>query len=727
MARDPWILVAAVILAFGTFAPALGQRFNTAPATNPSVLLSADEVTYDQELGIAVARGHVEISQGERILLADTVTYNQITRQVAAVGNISLLEPGGNVIFADYFDLTDDLRDGVAQNIRILLSDQSRFAAAGGARSRGNRTELRQAVYSPCALCNDDPTRPPLWQVKAARVVHDQVAQEVTYTDASLEFFGIPIAYTPYFEHADPTASKKSGFLVPEIGNSSRLGAILKTPYFFNIAPNRDATLEPIFTSKEGVVLSGEYRERLVNGEFQVSGSITRTDRRDSLGNRTNDDDDRGHIFSKGRIDLNDRWRGGYDLERATDDTYLRRYGFRSPNTLRSRAFAEGFNGRQYTSVDAYAFQGLRAEDDPGTTPLVLPMFNYNFVGEPGRLGSRYTLDANALSIYRSEGTNMRRLSLKGGWQLPYTAPAGDVYTLSTVVQSDAYDVSEVLNFAAPNTATRNGFAGRVIPQIGLDWRYPLVRHEGAIHQLIEPRLGLVMAPNGGNPPKIPNEDSQSLEVDDTNLFSLNRFSGLDRVDGSQRVNYGLNLGAFGDGGGVTSLFIGQSYRLNADDTFPNGSGLEDNLSDFSARLRITPNRYLDLLYRVRIDKDDFVARRSELAAEAGPPLLRLSANYVFFDRSSASGQFGDREEVNARLSSRFTENWEASIRTRQDITENGGTLLSGVGINYEDECFYIALNVDRRFTIDRDLRPDNIALLRVVFKTLGDVKTRVF
>jgi len=214
--------------------------------TDQPTLVTADEITYNEELDTVTARGNVELSQGDRILRASTVTYNRRADMVTATGEVTLLEPSGEVVFAEYVELSGDLRDGFAEKMRLLLTDDSRLAGASGRRVNGDRSVLQKGVFSPCALCEEDPQRPPLWQLKAERVIHDESSKDVIYNDATLEFFGVPVAYTPYFRHPDPTVDRRSGLLAPTYGFSEDLGLNIGVPYYWVIAPDKDATLEPV-------------------------------------------------------------------------------------------------------------------------------------------------------------------------------------------------------------------------------------------------------------------------------------------------------------------------------------------------------------------------------------------------------------------------------------------------------------------------------------------------
>ncbi len=711
--------LAAGLLVLSLATAPVGRAFAQADTVAP-VIVRADELIHDQKRGLVIASGNVEIAQGERVLLADKVTYNENTDTVTASGNVSLLEPGGEVLFADYVELTDEMKNGIVRDIRILLADDSRFAANGAVRTGGNRTEMRKAVFSPCKLCPDHPDRPPLWQLKAVRIVHDQRRQEIEYTDVFLELFGVPVAYAPYFSHPDPTVKRRSGFLTPAYGSSSQLGFTLQVPYYFNLAPHRDATFEPIFTSREGVVLAGEYRERTKSGQFQLAGSITRPRRRDENGNLAGGRDTRGHIEGLGQFDLGDTWRWGYQLQRTTDDTYLRRYRFDFEDTLTTRLYLEGFSGRNYAAINSYAFQGLVIDDDPGQTPLILPIADYRFISEERAFGGHYTFDANLMSLSRSEGTDSRRLSLTGGWRLPYLGPAGDIYTLTTSLRGDLYWVNGV-NVPSPSgPSSESGLTGRFVPTLALDWRYPWVRRSGTVRQVVEPVVLVAVSPYGGNPDEIPNEDSQDFEFNDANLLSPNRFPGLDRVEGGPRLSYGIRLGAYGTSGGRTTAFFGQTFRVKADSTFAPGSGLEDNRSDFVGRVEISPADYFDLTYRFRLDRNNFSSRRSEVDFAVGPDWLRFNLGFLSLDDAPADlGAVGRREEINVSARLQANPYWSFTVHNRRDLS-NSNTINMGAGITYQDECVLFATEVERRFTQDRDFEPETVLKFVIKLKYLG-------
>lgn len=726
------LLAVAIGIASGFTADAVAQSprlDNGVPA-----LVTADEVTYDEHLGIVMARGKVEISQGERVLHADVVSFNRLTNVVIAVGNVSLVEPTGDVVFAEYVEMVDQLREGVIQNFRALLADQSRLAAVSARRSGGNTTIARRAVYSPCELCKEDPTRAPMWQIKAARVTHDQQAQQIKYNDARMEILGVPIAYMPYFSHPDGTVKRKSGFLAPELKSSSTLGQLVNVPYYVVIDDSSDATIEPIFLIKEAPVLSGEYRQKTARGQFQGSASLTQADRRDDANNRISGTDTRGHIKANGRFDIDDDWRWGFQGERATDDTYLQRYRLRqryrflSSETLTSNIYTEGFRDKNYAAVNSYAFQGLRQRDAPGLAPFVLPTADYNFVSEPGEYGGRYSLDANALSVYRSEGTKMQRTVIRGGWSLPWTSPAGEIYTLSTLLRGDMYNTAKIGSTADPFRPTEDGINARAIPQLDFNWRYPWIRRDGDLRAIIEPVASFVATPSLRNQRRLPNEDSRSLEFDETNLFRANRFDGLDRVEGGQHVDYGFNSTLLRDNGQRASVFLGQSYRLQSESAFPANSGLGEHQSNYVGRIFVSPHPWFSARYKFQVDQNDFSTQRNLASVSAGPSALRTTVTYVYVDRLGISNASQGVEQLGTTVDSRLTPHWRTQVRYLTSVSdEDPGSLAWGGSLIYEDECLLVGLDLTRRYIGNRDNPPDTAVMLRVIFRNLGEIKTGLF
>jgi len=684
------------------------------------VLLSADDLRYDEDLGIVTATGSVELAQGPRILLADTISYSQRTNVVVATGNVSILEPSGEVLFADYVELTDDLKEGFVDRVRVLLSDNSRLAAAEGERVDGRYTRLERAVYSPCEICKEDPSRPPIWQIRAARITHDQQQRDVYYRDAVLEVAGVPVAYMPFFAHPDPTVERRSGFLTPKPGISGDIGTFARIYYFFDIEPDKDFTLEVTPSTEDGLLLGGEYRQRFATGSLLLSGSATYADRTEGIGPlEVTEKDFRGHLFGTGRFEIDQFWRWGFDLQRVTDNSHLLRYDYSEDDLLTSRFFAERFEGRDYFNISAFDFQDLRP-GNPEIEPLVLPLASYSALGEPGGLlGGRWSLDGSLLSLARDGGTDTRRASAEVGWRRDFVAPIGLVSSLAASVRGDAYWVGDLQDGRADDDMTDL----RLFPLAQFTTSLPLVRQDGRVQTLLEPIVSLSAAPNVDNDERLPNEDSQDIEFDHTNLFLPSRFAGVDRLEGGQRVTYGLKAGVFGFGGGSTSLFLGQSYRLQENSDYPVGSGLEEELSDVVGRIEVTPSPWLDLSYSFRLDSETLAQRRHDVFGVFGPPQFRVSGSYLYLDRLilDSGTASRNREELTLGVNSAIDRNWSAGVSHRRDLAEGGGPISTGLVVTYQDECVTFQLVGERDYTRRTGIDSGDRLFFRVVFRNLGE------
>ncbi|HEX7969708.1 MAG TPA: LPS assembly protein LptD [Stellaceae bacterium] len=713
------------------------------------ILFSADEVQYDDELGLVVAKGHVEISQNDQVLLADTVTYNERTDTITASGHVSLLQPTGDVVFADFVELHDDMRDGFVRNLRMLMSDRSRLAGNTARRVGGNRLEVRRGVYSPCDPCREDPTRAPIWQIKAEEITHDKELQVVEYRDAVMEIAGIPVFYSPYFSHPDPSVKRRSGFLAPTIGNSSSTnGFHFAIPYYWVIDQDKDMTFRPMFTTAGGTFFGNQYRQRFGNGQITTDGSITVGSKASTAIDTQPSYGVRGHLFADGELDLDENWRTGLNLQRASDQTYLLRYHIPSPtNFLTSHLYAENFTARGYGNISNWAFQSLRPGAGDSIQPIVAPVADYSWTSEPDPVGGRFDLRGDAMNLYRITGIRTRRLSLGTGWRVPFQDPIGQQYNLSLTLRGDGYHSDNLpatangtlinVPVAAAGTTTESALSGRAFPQAAFTWRYPWVRHGDGHSEVIEPIAMVAASLKSGNPASIPNEDSQGFEFDETSLFLPNRFPGFDRVDTGQRVDYGVRAGIYGDKAGSARLLIGQSYQMQGSNNFLPGSGLEHHLSDVVGRVTVSPAPYLDLVYRFRLDHENLTLRRQEVAASLGPTNLRLGLSYLEINAIPDVPQLPKRKQITASLSAQLTRYWSMQLLETRDLAPTtpvtaagtpistiGGTstLNSGISLTYRDECVAFVTALTQSGIVNGDVKPGTSLVFTIVFKNLGDI-----
>ena len=716
--RDPkgrkrchrWLVAALCVILCVITSPADATARAIEPvATDQPIAFKADEVTYDSGNKITRATGNVEAVQAGRRVVADTVVYDEVRNVVTAEGNVTLYEPSGEVVSGKLIELTGDLRSGVVEDLHAILADGSRLTAARGERRDGTITTAEDATYTPCLPCAEDPSRAPLWQIRAVKVVHDQSRKIVEFSHSWLDISGVPVAYVPYFYQPDPSVKRKSGVLIPGFGQSSDLGFVVQVPYFIVLSESQDLTVTPWITTNEGPVLEAQYRQAFQHGMLDYGGSATYDSHQRF----------HGHVFGESRYDFNEDWRGGLDVQRTTNRSYLRRYGFDSSRTLTSRAYAENFmSSRDYLVGNALAFQNMDQNTNEKSSPFVAPYIDYFYVSERDRLGGQTDVHLDTATLTREDGADTRRLSARAQWQRPFVGPIGDLLTVSTALWGDGYNVSD--QTTADRQQEYTGFSGRLFPQAGAQWRLPLLRQGEAVQQIIEPIGEVVLAPNFGNPSRIPNEDSQDFELQDTNLFGFDRLPGIDLVDEGPRADYGLNWTLYGFGGMRASAFVGQSYQFVDDNTFGPGTGLQDKASDIVSAVDLTPSPWLDLLYRNRIDHDSFDLHRNQVTARVGVDAVRLAATYVRYDGQPQNDLHGS-EQVQYALDTKLTRLWRGRVFGITDVKSESQREI-GLRLIYEDECLFFSSELARQNFKDKGVEPRNVIFFRVGFKTLGTV-----
>ena len=375
-----------------TYNPRPPRPVTPRPANDGQMLVQAVEVDYDYNNSRVSAVGNVQMFYNGTSVEADKVIYDQKTKRLHAEGNIRMTDADGKVTYANIMDLSDDYRDGFVDSLRVDTADATRMAATRADRSSGNYTVFENGVYTACAPCKDDPKKPPLWQVKGARIIHDQTDKMLYFENAQLEFFGVPMAYLPYFSTPDPTVKRKTGFLMPAYATGP-YGYGVETPFYWAIAPDYDATFSPRFTTKQGVLFQGEFRQRLLNGSYQIRAyGIDQLDPTAFAG-QPGDRQFRGGIDTRGQFALNDKWVWGWDGVLLSDyyffsDYRLAQYrdplnSFLSlPTEAISQLYLTGVGNRSYFDVRTIYY--LSYSGNQSQVPVIHPVLDYsNVINRP--------------------------------------------------------------------------------------------------------------------------------------------------------------------------------------------------------------------------------------------------------------------------------------------------------------------------------------------------------
>jgi len=713
-------------------AAAAGEDAADAPADTRQVAFSADQLSYDSEAQVVTASGDVRMNSEGNRLRAERVIWNRATDEVRAEGNVRVVNPGGDIAYADSVVLTDALRDGVVQNMLLVLADGGRLAAERAERQDGYTT-LYRAAYSPCAVVSEKGCpKNPTWQINAVKVVHDPVRNRIRYEGASLNLLGARIIALPFLSHPDGTEGGGTGLLVPELRVSSSNGFELSAPYYLKLAPNRDATITPHVYTEVAPMLEGRYRQLTGLGAFQLGAFLTYGSRIPLHSTVTlKDQGIRAYLEGNGRLQLDPRWSVTASGRYVTDRTFLRRYDISRDSRLRSFIEAERITADSYVSIAGWAFQGLRVTDVAGQQPIALPAIDARW-RPPGRIwDGQLELQANSLAILRTDGQDTQRAFAGARWDRRSLTRWGQELILTAYARGDVYHSTDTLLTATAIYRGRPGWHGRAIGALAAEARWPLVGPFLGGMQRLTPRLQLVASGATDNL-EIPNEDARSVDLEDSNLFALNRFPGYDRWENGPRVTYGLDWG-LDLPGIVVRTTIGQSYRLDDKPSIlPSGTGLSDRFSDYVGRTNVKFGRKLNLVHRFRVDKDNLAIRRNEVDAVVGGRQTYATIGYLRLNRNidPAIEDLRDREEIRLGGRVRFARYWSVFGSTVIDLTDRREDPLSladgyepvrhRIGISYDDDCLEIGVTWRRDYDTAGDFRRGNTFQFRVALKNLG-------
>jgi len=779
------------VLGVGLTTPAAAQSFTYNPvphrprppriANDGQMLVQAVEVDYDYNNSRVSAVGNVQMFYNGTSIEADKVIYDQKTKRLHAEGNIRMTDADGKITYANVMDLSDDYRDGFVDSLRVDTADQTRMAATRADRSSGNYTVFENGVYTACAPCKDDPKKPPLWQVKGARIIHDQTEKMLYFENAQLEFFGVPMAYLPYFSTPDPTVKRKTGFLMPGFTSYTAFGYGVEVPFYWAIAPDYDATFSPRFTSKQGVLLQAEFRQRLTDGSYQIRAyGIDQTDP-GAFAGQPGDRQFRGGIESKGQFALNDKWVWGWDGVLLSDYYFMSDYRLAQykdplgsflnlPTEATSQLYLTGVGNRSYfdaRTIYYLSFSGLQNQ-----VPVVAPVIDYSNVINHSVLGGEFSYKTNFTSLTREtaafDATNATALAngnclptsadpaknitpanclLRGmpgtytrltgevNWRRSFTDSAGEIWTPFASLRADAIDTSVTNQPGVSNfLPTGESQALRVMPTVGLEYRYPFINVQPWGTTTIEPIAQVIVRPNEPYAGKLPNEDAQSFNFDTTNLFSVDKFSGYDRVEGGGRANAGVQATTQFDRGGTVTAVFGQSYQLFGLNSFAVAdatntaldSGLDKSVSDYVGSLSYSPNRTYTFSTRARLDQATGDINRFEAEGRANFDRWSVSLLYGDYAAQPDIGYLTRREGILGSGSVKVAANWVVTGAARWDLVANQINQYV-IGAGYVDDCFVLAANYVTSYSYAAGTLPPVLShafMLQIGLRTIAQSAT---
>ncbi len=680
------------------FLAALAIMLCTHPAAaQDAATLIADRVEIRGD-NVLVAEGAVEVLQDGLRLKAERVTFDSASNLLIIEGPIVLTDSAGTRLLADQAELSSDLQDGILTGARLVLNQQLQLAADQMQRVGGRYTELGRAVASSCQVCAANPV--PLWEIRARRVVHDAVGQQMYFQNAQLRIAGVPVFFIPRLRLPDPGLQRVTGILTPKFRTTSQLGAGISLPYFITLGESRDLTLTPYVSAKQGRSMGLRYREVFRTGQIEVNGAISSDE---ILPDKT-----RGYLFAAGAFALPQDFTLSFGIQSVSDNSYLLDYGISSQDLLDSFVAVERVRRNEYILARAHYFESLRDADDNDTLPstvidiVQITRFTAPVIGGIGSL--RYQLSgANRISSSfadedgdgSADGRDSSRALVRMDWRRDWVLPAGVIGTLRGLAQADVTEVRQDAAFPPQ--------IGRLYGVGAAELRWPLIRNEaGGGSQVLEPVIQLVLAPD--TTPDVPNEDSTEVEFDEGNLFSLDRFPGTDAVELGSRASVGLAWTRYAANGSTLALAFGKIFRASDLDQFSISTGLDGTQSNWLLGMRVASASGFSLTQRLLLD-DDLGFTSAEARLNWNGPDFGLISGYYYSIADPADGKPDTISELTIGGSWQIADNWSSSFGLRQDFIAGRAT-RANLGLEYRNECVLVDLSLSRWFVDSISITP---------------------
>jgi LPS-assembly protein len=766
-----------------------------APAPAPAVddglgdtgyYLESDLLIRDDANQKMIARGDVEARYQGRTLRADEVVYDTKTEVVTAHGHVTLINADGTAEFANDMTMDKDLKAGFARGFSARLDKNIKIASDSAVRRNDKITELNKAIYTPCEVCAAKPN--PTWSIQADKVVQDKNKHLVYYHGATIRVFGAPLMYLPIFWHPDPQTERRSGFLVPKVSVSKKRGFVYEQPYLFALSPSQDLVVTPQFNTKVNPFLKAQYRKRFYSGYVEARVGLTYDKDFDNHGDRFGEATAKSYILAKGLFDIDEKWKWGFSAERASqalifddydiNEVYQQRGQFSADDhRLMSQIYTTRQSERSYLSASMISVQGLRVVqvnsaglanqfENSGAFPLIGPMIEGRWEPESHILGGRLRVQGSGVVLTRSEsqfgeppyayaayrgqdGVDSARGSIKGEWRASVILGSGLRVEPFAQARGDSYRVSDVFlptgALAAGDTTTNINYS-RGLGVAGVDLSMPFfkpLKDGGSV--VLEPlvqlatgsdssRVPIVVARDPAGNPIYFNEDSTNFELDETNLFDVNKSPGFDLYEGGTRMNVGGRATVkFADGRGG-SVLLGRSLRTKVDPLMPTRAGLDQKASDWVVAATVTPIRGITAFTRARFDDDTSKLNRLEAGLDASVARGFGSLRYLKDNKDSSGFR---QENLDFVGDYKIRENWGVTALGRlsyQDARTFGLPTSASkwswtrrdLGVYYKDDCVRVDMiyqNEDRytQTTSGLKLKSNESVVLRLTLATLGD------
>ena len=680
------------------------------------IQLHAKKIEYNFEENLIEAKEGVSVAYGDYYFHADNIIYDRNEDLLWAYGNVKVWDSKKRSFGGESIIFKDKLKQAIIEDLKLYVGGNAQFIARKAERIDTNYNYILDAKYTSCKVCKG---KSPLWNIKAQKTEVNTDTKRVIYRNAFFEVMGVPLLFLPYFAHPLPNADAQSGLLTPSIKDSDLL-----VPFYYRIKPNMDVTLATRLKSSS-IIYQGEFRHLLPNGPYHAKGSFSRSsdpkkDRADKAITKTKRFN-RFHILSAGDF-KNDNWNYGFKFQRTSDASYMKNNGYGNYPYLTTSLYGNRVENADYVSVQAMNFQDLTKDFSKTENPYIFPYIRAQKIYQLGGGNTHLTMKGNILHFTKGK-IRTSRGSVYGGINNITITTSGSVIDTGVSVRGNVYITKERVS---NSQYTENAML--MMPEAYASWKHPMISKVNSnISNIIEPQIKLILAPlRSRKDLKTINVDSGNMQINTQNLFSNNRYFGLDRYEDGTRLSYGINSILQNHKHDFRlSAFLGQIYRFSNNKNIPNHSGMSRQGSDIVGKLGFAANNILDSFYKFRINPRNMKLTRNEVGTIFTRDKTSASLRFAEFHVDpSINAEQSKFSQAMFKVRQKLNSNWVLGASGRVDINRKHSTkmLEQTIKVTYIGDCVTINTKIGHRYTQDeqRNIRKKNSYNISIGLKSIS-------
>ena len=696
--------------------------------------ISSDKIIYNKVSQLLKAFGNSKFSDGKnRTLTAENFEYDLEKKIISAENKVKFLDNYKNIYYFSKLNADDKFNEIIGYNLSSDLNKEKfqskdKFNEFVEPKLSGkevsikdNITIIKNGKFTSCKSTNEKEGCP-YWSLNANLVTHDKENKKITYNNATLDLNNIPVLYTPYFSHPDPSVKREPGFLSPSFSSlGSDIGTTIKIPYFYPISKSADFTISPVYYFKQNPLLLGEYREKFNNGDLSIEGSFTEGYKEITS---TQTDGSRHHLY--GNLNLNftdkilDESEFNAKIQRVNNPTYLRvnkiNYtvdGFKKnlvkedETKLTNEIYLNSFGKNESLNFKTATYQNIAITKSSDQYEYLLPEIAY----------SKYNLlennNLNFSSVFKSLNTNTNQNKTTFINNLDYSTEEffntnlGLGYKFLTKINN--------INYYSDYKTPNENLNSQINPVVGLDMSLPFAKLSKESEQYLIPRILARYSPG-----KMTNAISNDTYLNTDNLFSMNRMNSEELIEKDLSFNVGLDWiwkekSINKNKPAEAAISIGQVIKLNEDPDMPKKSSLQNKNSDLVTKVNYLSPGSFDITLKNTLDNGFNHVYYNDLNIKTF--LKQSEINFNFYEKNS---HIGNERYIKANLTSYLTDNTKLRIETDRNL-KTDLTNSHKLGVENENECIRYGFYFQKNYSSDKDLKPATNIFLGITLLPFGD------